>query len=343
MAKLTDIAKELGLSTATVSYVLNGRAKEKHLPEKTVRRVKEAAQRLGYLRNQSGVQLQNGHTRQVVFLSAGYDREYVFMIFIGLSDELQKCGYYCRYCHLEPVIGKSEAEAEQFYNGILENRPEAVVIHPTMPFLQMFIDKCRSLGIRIAAVDNAAFPDADVRVYSDSRSAAEKVIDFLYERGYRSIGFIEDIYQFAKPIVAGFRDGLKKYGLSLKRSHQLDIETASLSGVEIDKFLVGLISKSDLPEAICCCTDYAAIRVYSTALRAGLKIPRDLMIVGFGGLQFKDLYAPEVPTVMKYYEKLGRTTAQLLYEMFCGRLDGPVIKSIECTVSEGKTSDQQSK
>ena len=336
MAKLTDIAKELGLSIATVSYVLNGRAKEKHLPEKTVRKVKEAAQRLGYLRNQSGVQLQNGHTRQVVFLSTGYDREYVFMIFIGLSDELQKYGYYCRYCHLEPVIGKSETEAEQFYNGILENRPEAVVIYDALPFCRIFTEKCRDLGIRIAAVDNAAFPDADVRVYSESRSAGEKVIDFLYERGYRSIGMIEHVQQFAKPIIAGFRNGLKKYGLSVKRVHLLRIDSAIESADDIERFLISLKTRSALPDAICCCSDYAAVKLYSAAIRMGLKIPKNLMIVGFGGLNFKDLFAPEVPTVIKYYGEIGLTTAQILYKMFCGRIDGPVIKSIECTVSDGK-------
>lgn len=342
MIRLSDIARAVGVSTTTVSYVLGGSGTLRRISERTRQQIIEAADQLGYSKNALGVQLKKGRSRQIAFLSFQFTREFVFSIYAGLAEIAEQFNYSCRMHHLDHDQDISEDEIRLCYAQILESRPEAIVIHYTLPLVEELVQSCQDLKILLCVVENRSFRGADLLVHSDSADGEIKAVDYLFSRGHRAIGFIhgyhsDDHFSYRDPIRDGFLAGLKKNQLEYHSDWTFFSKQERISVSELDQWLCSLQKSPGRPTAICCCSDYQAIDIMFIALRLGLKVPEDLSIIGYGGLHFTSALLHGITTVHKNYTGIGKLAAEKLLRQLSGGKTTVMAFSVPCHIQEGNT------
>jgi len=91
---LKDVAKYLGVSTALVSYVINGKEKEARVSDKMVKKIREAVVKLNYQPNQIAKSLKSGRTNTIGLIVADISNPFFSNIARIIEDEARKKGYF---------------------------------------------------------------------------------------------------------------------------------------------------------------------------------------------------------------------------------------------------------
>jgi LacI family transcriptional regulator len=162
------------------------------------------------------------------------------------------------------------------------NESEAKFIHQQVNNLVIIDTSFPKLSIDTVTMDN----------FQGGYLAAK----FLYEHGYRRIGYVASnkrVYNFSKRYI-GFAKALAHYGHSLSSSSIYHVSPIAQDPSEEDRKILNV---HRLPEVIFCEDDYIAIRMIKTANELGIKIPDQLAIMGFDGIYEGSLVSPELTTV----------------------------------------------
>jgi LacI family transcriptional regulator, galactose operon repressor len=274
MTTLKDIAKELGLSPATVSRALNG------FPEVNTRTralVEEAAGRLGYRPNQIAKKLVTGRSGLVGFVlkaaaTGGHDPSF-YEIMFGLSDQLARRDMDLVF-HAptddDLVAPYKRLIAKNILDGFILNAP--VADDPRIAFLETqgiaFVVHGRTQG--------AAYAYYDI----DNRKAVVDAVHFLADLGHERIAFLNgpEDHTFARERARGFRAAMLGEGRALPAQALVHGPATEDQGYTA---ALALLSgrHGPAPSALICASTLVAAGVYHAAADLGLSIPGDLSVV----------------------------------------------------------------
>jgi len=166
-------------------------------------------------------------------------------------------------------------------------------------------------GARIVFV-NGALNTLDIpAVGVDERGSAELATQHLLELGHRRVAFASgpDYYLPSQEKEAGWRTALRRAGLAsdgLVRHDDFSVE----GGLRIGRRLLGL--DGDRPTGIICSNDLMAIGVLQAADEARLRVPDDLSVVGFDGIEASSWTNPPLTTVEQPIDQIARTAVESL-------------------------------
>ena len=273
MTTLKDIARELGLSPATVSRALNG------FPEVSARTralVEDTAGRLGYRPNQIAKKLVTGRSGMVGFVlkaTAGPTDPSFYEIMFGLSDQLARRDMDLVF-HAptsdDLVAPYRRLIAKNILDGFILNAP--VAGDPRIAYLE-------AQGIPF--VVHGRTQHADYAYYDiDNRKTAVDAVHFLADLGHKRIAFLNgpEPHTFARQRARGFRAAMAGEGLTLPdpalvygpatEEHGYTAALALLSG-----------RHGPAPSALLCASTAVAAGAYRAAQDLGLTIPDDLSVI----------------------------------------------------------------
>lgn len=293
---IVEIAKELGLSHATVSRVLNGKAKN-FISEKTQKLVKDKAKEMGYTPNYHARALVTGKTKTIAFIG-GQD----------LPDAL--------YGWLIKEVRKMA----------LEKGYEAITGSPET-FLKIRIDGMIGCGVgNFKAIEKMSIPVVDVSVGNDPLLMERKYdtvavdvsegfrffLDHLYGQGCREITFVHlgPIENWDRdPRVALYRQFIAEKGLAESyfdvMHHSRDI---------IANRICEHIQQNGKVDAYVCSNDYTALGVMSGLYRAGVSVPEDALVTGFDGMPDTAASVPPLTTLDIDYKHAFQVAIDLLMD-----------------------------
>lgn len=274
MTTLKDIAKELGLSPATVSRALNG------FPEvnaKTRALVEEAAGRMGYRPNQIAKTLVTGRSGLIGFVlkpaASGATDPSFYEIMFGLSDQLARRDmdlvFHAPTEH-DLVAPYKRLIAKNILDGFILNAP--VAEDPRIAFLEAhgipFVVHGRTL--------NAAYAYYDI----DNRRAVVDAVHFLADLGHKRIAFLNgpEDHTFARERARGFRAAMLGEGLNVPEQALVHGPANKDQGYTA---ALSLLSgrRGPAPTALICASTVVAAGVYRAAEDLGLAIPGDLSVI----------------------------------------------------------------
>jgi LacI family repressor for deo operon, udp, cdd, tsx, nupC, and nupG len=301
MTSIKDVAREVSLSTATVSRALRG------LPgvsDANRTRVTEAAQRLGYVPSPSAVGLASGHTRTVAVIVPHVTRWFFGEVVQGAEEVLRAAGYDLLLYNL---AGEPAARHRVFQTGLLSKRVDAVLVlglRPTPEEQRRLADLDRPVAIVGAAATGL------YSVSIDDELAARLATSHLVDLGHRRVGYVGgslDSLDFVAPSarLAGYRAVLCEHGIP----HHRDLE-------DIGDFTVAggvaaatrLLARTDRPTAIFAASDEMAIGVLRAARDLGLGVPDDLSVVGIDDHELAGFF--DLTTVAQPVREQGRRGAE---------------------------------
>ncbi|MCP3973852.1 MAG: LacI family transcriptional regulator [bacterium] len=306
-ATIEDVAREAGVSVATVSRALRGMD---HVAEVTRDRVVATAQRLGYSPHFGASLLAGGATRTIGLVAPYYDIWYTSQVLAGVEEVLSAAGH-----DLVIYAADTPLNREQFLSRAhsLQTRIDGLLIvdfFPDVGQLQRLIES----GLNLVAIgeDVARVPSLSI----DNFDAAFRATRHLIEIGHTRIGIAggQQVSLDTSPVLAsridGYQAALADAGLKELAEYRLTgMLTVSGGRQAIDE----LADQLEPPTAVFFMSDEMAMGGLAQARRLGIDVPGDLSIIGFDDHDLAE--ATGLSTMRQRVRRLGSLAAERMLSL----------------------------
>lgn len=180
------------------------------------------------------------------------------------------------------------------------------------------IGKLREQKIPVVLLNNTLDMDGLLCITTSHYEGAVSAVNHLCGRGHRKIALLAGRFspQVNEARYNGYFDALAQRGLNADPRQVLDIDPTLEMGEEA---MARLLQMEDRPTAVFCTNDTVAAGAMKAVLRAGLRIPGDVAIVGFDDSSVSRLVEPELTTVRINVDLMGSLAAQRLFDLIDGK------------------------
>ena len=305
---MADVAREAGVSPMTVSRAFKSQT---HVNEETRRAVIEAADRLGYVMNNTAAGLSSQKTGFVAVTIPSINNANFADTVRGLTEAIAEWG-------LQVLLGYTNYdmdEEERLVRQLLTRRPEAIVVTGGA-----HTGKCRrmleSAGIPVIETwDLPHQPIGSVVGFSNADAAA-MMVRHLTGTGRRRLAFIGgDTTRDTRGLDRrrGFLAELQRQGLETHRL--VEAGPPPISMQEGANALTYLMEKWPDTDAVMCVSDLAAFGALSQCQRAGIAVPGQLAICGFGAYEVARVCVPSITTIDPHCREIGRLAGARILQL----------------------------
>lgn len=300
-----DVAREAGVSDATVSRVFNNKD---NVREATRERVLAAAQKLGYVANLQARILAGGKSNIIGLLVPGLDTAYMAEIIRGIDQALSQADY-------EMILYTSRHKGgnQASYMNYIANGLSAGLLLVVPLLSKEYLKKLNELEYPYVLIDEIDESGKCSSVDASNWQGAYDATRYLIELGHRRIAFIkgiEDLHS-SKARLDGYLAALQEAGLPIHRQYIVDGDFMQPSGYNLTRKLLALAKP---PTAIFAANDIMALGAMDAIRDNGLDIPRDISLVGFDDIPQASTTHPKLTTVRQPLEEMGRMGVTLLLE-----------------------------
>lgn len=316
---MQDIADACGLSRNTISKVFNDRG---GVPETTRQMVLEKARQMGYRQVPDPVDRPAVHSRSIALLTLCMPgRSHYGSNFISsFANRMSRAGYTLMIYEIQP---EEHRECRLPANFVLENTAGILCIEM---FDRRYSDFICRLGLPVIFSDTYARADFSAMagdfISMENTTSAIAVTNRLIELGARALGFVGDhthcnsFYERFN----GFRTAVARGGLTM--DPQLCILEPNSAPYGEAAWLVDRLRRMPhLPDAFVCANDYLAIHLMKALKLMKLRVPEDVMIVGFDDAPEASITEPQLSTVRIPSGEMGFIAAGILLD----RIQSPAL------------------
>ena len=307
-ATIKDVAKELGMSVATVSRALS----QPHLLRQDTReRVLSVVERLGYRPNLLARSLRRGETRSILLVAPKLSL-FFLEVFAGAEEAARAAGFAV-------LLGNSDGDPEReeaYFDQVSSGRADGIILLTGIAPSAYARGK-RPLPALVTVLERLQGHDAPV-VRVDHRLGAAEATRHLIDLGHRRIAHICVSRNAASTAhrIAGYRDALTAAGISYQEELVQPGDFTMDSGVTA---MASLLALENPPTAVFAGNDEMAFGAMTAIHKHGLSVPQDISMVGFDDQKTAAFYIPALTTVNIPRHALGRRAAQELIDRFGGR------------------------
>ena len=310
MVTISQVAKEAGVSVATVSRVLNG---SNTVKEETARKVMETIRRLKYVPNQTARNFRRNETKTILVLLPNITNQYYANVFDGLNTAAQASGYNI---FLSTTRGGSQKEALQ---RAIERKQADGAVLLAVKREDSWVDEYEGVFPIVQCcefAENCATPHVSV----DNYRAAYEATKYLISLDRRKIGMIGSTNNFISTLRRrqGYEDALRDSSVAL-REEWIGFMDDSYSYSSALVAAKQLLSQPQRPDALFCVGDECAFGVTVTARSLGIRVPEELSVIGFDGIIYTTMEHPYITSVVQPCKELGRTAIKLLLTLLQGK------------------------
>jgi len=310
-----DVAREAGVSQATVSMVVNGNGAGSILDETAVR-VNEAAERLGYTPNRFARALRTSRTMTLACIVPDITNPFYPSLVRSVQDTAEAVGY-----DVIAVSSDGERERELHYLDMArQGRVDGLIgvfFSLRIPDFRPIADRGVPI-VRIEASVKSGGPVTVDEVFVDNFSAAFDLTRFLVGKGHRSIAMIAGRGGPQSVRVDGYARSLASAGL--RPRVRLDPAFTEEGGARAVR---ALLKNGSRPTAIIAANDLMAIGAMHALADRRISIPGEVAVAGFDDIPASRLVSPALTTVTQFQDRLGTEAAHMLLERLTGGTDGP--------------------
>lgn len=308
MATIRDVAREAGVSIATISRLFNQSAR---VSEETSKRVREVAERMGYWPSGAARSLITKRTNALGVLLPDLYGEFFSEVIRGIDLEARRRGY-----HL--VVSSSHSDAGELFSALQTMRGRIDGLIAMAPDLAS-PRPLEEAATRFPAV--LVNPGFDAQhcssVAADNAAGAREMVRHLAGLGHRTIAFIAGPEQNRDGVLReqGYRSALRDLGLETDPRLEVRGGFTESSGYEATR---ELLDRGVRPQAIFASNDCMAVGALSALREAGFRVPQDIAVAGFDDIAICSYLSPRLTTVRVEPNTLGERAVQLLLDAMAG-------------------------
>lgn len=306
---INEIAAATQLSKATVSLVLRN---SPSIPEKTRTRVLEAAQRLGYVYNRGAASLRGRQTNTVGIIVNDLTNPYFAEIVASIQRRLTDIGRFSFLCN----TGESLEMQSSFVEKLREHNVDGIVLSPAEGTSPEWLREVSATGIPLVLFSRHVEAGID-SVGADNFGGMRLAMEHLIELGHRRIAFVG-----ANQRTSTGADRLEGYlkALSVARMSPDPALITYCPPTRDDGFRAvhALMGMSQPPTAVVCFNDVLAFGVMLGLRALGIKIGKQVSVIGFDDIAEAALWRPGLTTVAIPRHELATETSNILARRISG-------------------------
>jgi DNA-binding LacI/PurR family transcriptional regulator len=311
-SSIVDVAREAGVSTATVSRALRGLPR---VSPSTRRRVLRTAEELAYVISPSASTLVTGRTRTVGVVVPAIQRWFYGQVVAGIDSVLRENDHDLLLYNLADGGGRA-----RFFERMPPRRRVDGVVVVTLPLAEAELDALRDLHVPLALVGVGPSSASDASlVRVDEEEAAAGAVQHLLNLGHRRIGLIAGLAAEPLPFVAaeqrrrGYLRALRRAGVPIDPALDIPGNFEFEGGAQA---MAQLLTLADAPTAVFAASDEMALGALRTLQRMGLRVPQDMSVVGFDDHELAALV--DLTTVSQGVHAQGATAARHVLAALAG-------------------------
>lgn len=310
-ATIRDVARLAGVSTATVSQVLNG---SRPVAAATRARTLEVISQLGYRPNIFGRGLRTQRSHLVGVVLPDLSNPFYPTLVRGVQDRLGSSGYHAVVCNTDGDPGQERELVVELMDRQVDG---LVVVSYTLRSADFSGIAAR--GVPLVVVGRVRGVD---HVFTNDLRASAAMTDYLLDAGYGVIAHIAGPAAAvpAGPRRAGYRAAMRRRGFTSSMSPVVHGDFSMTGGA---KALVELLESGRMARAVFCANDLMALGAMEAARARGLSVPDDLAVAGFDDIYAASLVRPALTTVGHAAAVIGSTAASLLLDRIGGATGAP--------------------
>lgn len=307
---MRDVAQKVGVSKQTVSAVLNGKP---GISAETIARVRQAMAELGYQPNMVASSLRHGYTNTIGLLLSNVTNPWFAELARGVEDVAQARGYSVMLCNTYD----DQARRKEYLHVFMRQRIVGVVGASE--------EEAKNVGAPAPTCLFEGIPGID------SERGAYVATAHLLDLGHRRIGCVtasNPINGVGGERLRGYKSALSDWGV------EVDDKLIVVGAFDYASGLRGIdqiLQQTTVPTAIFTHQDLSAIGVIAGLKRVGLRVPDDVAVVGYDGLEIAALYDPPLTTIIQPVYEMGVSAMKRIADRLEGVSSGEPTP-LDCTL-----------
>lgn len=323
MATIKDVAQQAGVSTATVSHVVNG---TRFVQPATKERVLFSIRELGYESDGIARSLRLRATFTLALIVPDLSNPFFPELAMAVQEAAVRSQYDVVMCSVDVPRGNSAELLQHHLRAIRRKRYDGVIFAESLAPIATIRHQLVATGVPVVLIGGTPHQEAD-RVYIDDYAAARDVMEYLIRKGHRIIGHITGAPNMASTSerLRGYRDALRSAGLGADADLEVPgtfLRDGGYAGMQ------RLLARVPRPTAVFAANDLTAVGALSASLDAGLRVPEDVAMVGFDDIALAADLRPALTTVYHGQRELGREAVRLVLSRLRERREGEPVTVI---------------
>ena len=302
MANIRDVADAASVSIATVSRVLNNKAK---VNEETARRVWKAAAKLDYWPNEAARSLTTNRTSVIGILLPDLHGEFFSEVIRGIDQAAREAGY-------QILVSSSHAGCDEVMVAAksMLGRIDGLIFMASDNGLAEAVDRIQG-RVPLVLINPRRIVDGTASLRIGNFLGAREAVSHLLQLGHEDVAILKGPVGNidAEERLRGYRHALAAAGLDPAASREFQGDFREPSGFRAAAEILGCGRR---PTAIFASNDVMAIALISAIGAAGLKVPDDIAVVGFDDITIGRYIHPPLTTVRVEAHLLGQRALRRL-------------------------------
>jgi LacI family transcriptional regulator len=305
---LKDIARMTGASPSTVSFVLNGKAREMRISDDLAKKIVATAKKEGYHPNQVAVRLRTGKSQMLGLIVESISGNFFAALAKVIEQEAEQYGYKVVYCATE----NDGKKGQELIRMLSQQQVDGYIITPALGMeedVQELIDMKKPVVLL-----DSYFPNIDVpHVLVDNHGGVVKGMKHLISRGYRKIAFVTVDLQLIqmKDRLQAYTESLKAANIPVNRKYILSLGYKAKKEEAIAQIAAFLKNTPGL-DALFFATNYLGLLGIESLQQLGITIPKDVAMMSFDDHDVFRLFPPGITIIEQPVEEIAKTAINLL-------------------------------
>lgn len=334
---IASIAAHMGLSRATVTHVLNGRAEEQRIRPETQQRVLEVARDLGYRANKSARAIRAGRFGNIGLVQSLLGQYLPRELLLGLMGAISELDMHLVLSQVPDVVIDDESYLPHTMRDL---SVDGVLIYRHVGFSQSFLDQIHKLRIPAIFLNTKQEFDA---IHPDDLMGGRIATEFLFRLGHERIAYVDSeelisCHYSREDRRVGYEQAMQSAGKvpwvhTLPLSWQVPGQANLDQRVEMARLL---LERDDRPTAVIAYELTEGMAVVHAARELRLRIPEDLSLIQFHN-RIDDRYYKPIHTVSNVMEETGGEAVSMLLDKIKNPEPALPTRSVPVVILEGAT------
>jgi LacI family transcriptional regulator len=301
---MKDVARLAGVSTSTVSHVIN---KDRFVSEAITEKVNAAIKSLNYAPSALARSLKLNQTRTIGMLITASTNPFYSELVRGVERSCFERGYSLVLCNTEGDEQRMNSNLET----LMQKRVDGLLLlctethQPSQEIMQ------RYPSIPTVMMDWAPFDGDSDLIQDNSLLGGDMATQYLIDKGYTRIACIAGPLDKtpARLRLEGYQAAMQRSGLPLHEEYVITSDFEFGGGLTAMQALLAL---AEPPQAVFVGNDAMAVGVYLALYQAGLSVPQDMAVVGYDDIELAGFMTPPLTTIHQPKDELGELAIDVL-------------------------------
>lgn len=306
-ASIKDVAREAGVSIATVSRVLND---VDVVNEETKKKVIDAINKLGYRPNIVARSLKTQRTKTIGIVIPDISNQFYPEIVRGAEDGANIYDYNIMLCNTD-----LDSNKEKEYLKVLKEKMVDGVLYMSASLDEEVIALIKELQLPVVLVETrdekADFPSVTI----DNKKASKEAVEYLLNKGNKNVAYIgarAGAFNASAERYVGYRTALEDQGMAVDEDL---VHLAGLKTKDGNEGMQKVLETGKKFDAVFCASDEIAMGAVNVLRENGVRVPEDVDVMGFGNIYTSSVFYPKLTTVSQPLYDMGSFGMRMLIKL----------------------------